>query len=150
MECGTFANYERKIFALDHLTRVRYLQDGPTNMNPVLTGVGIIGQGGPWTIIRVSIPQRIVQGGGNIICSNVIMHVLTKYSEMTLKRDSFPFDSLKAQTLMIKPLTEPFLTSDGNVRSTSVIGASIPDHSRIIAPVMNGDISSRYDVLSTV
>ena len=28
----------------------RYLMDGPTNMDPVLTGVGIIGQVGPRTI----------------------------------------------------------------------------------------------------
>ena len=27
--------------------RVRYLQDGPTNMDPVFTGVRIIGQGVP-------------------------------------------------------------------------------------------------------
>ena len=32
------------------VNRVCYLQDGPTNMDPVLTGVGIIGQGGPRTI----------------------------------------------------------------------------------------------------
>ena len=31
------------------VNRVRYLQDGPINMDPVLTGVGIIGQGGPQT-----------------------------------------------------------------------------------------------------
>ena len=32
------------------VNRVRYLQDGPTNMDPVVTGVGIIGQGGPRAI----------------------------------------------------------------------------------------------------
>ena len=130
--------------------RVRYLQDGPTNMDPVLTGVGIIGQGGPRTISGGSISQSIVQGEGIIICSNVITHVLTKSSNMTLKSDSFPFDPLKAQTLMITPLTEPFLTSDRDLRSTSVIGSSRPDNSRIFAPFMNEDISSRDDVLSTV
>ena len=51
---------------------------------------------------------------------------------------------------MITPLTGPFLTSDRDVRSTSVIGASRPDHSRIVAPFMNEYISSRDDVLSTV
>ena len=36
---------------IPHLVnRVRYLMDGPTNMEPVLTGVGITGQGGPRTI----------------------------------------------------------------------------------------------------
>ena len=64
--------------------------------------------------------------------------------------DSFPLDPLKAQTFVIAPLTEPFLTSDGDVHSTSVIGASRPDHSRIVAPFMNEDISSRDDVQSTV
>ena len=44
--------------------RVCYLMDGPTNTDPVLTGVGIIGQGGTWTIRGVSIYQIIVQGGG--------------------------------------------------------------------------------------
>ena len=107
---------------------VRYLQDGPTNMDPFLTGVGIIGQGGPRTISGGSISQSIYQGGGSIICSNVNTHVLTNSSEMTPESDSFPFDPLKVQTLMITPLTEPFLTSDRDVRSTSVIGASSPDH----------------------
>ena len=69
---------------------------------------------------------------------------------MTLKSYSFPFDSLKVQKLMIAPLTEPFLTSDGGVRSTSVIGASRLDHGTIIAPFMNKYISSRDDVRSTV
>ena len=67
---------------------------------------------------------------------------------MTLKSDSFPFDQLKAQTLMITPLTEPFLTSDGDVRSTSVIGASMPDNSKIFAPFTNKDISIIDNVLS--
>ena len=51
---------------------------------------------------------------------------------------------------MITLLTEPFLTSDRDVRSTSVIGASRPDHSRIVAPFMNEYILIRDDVLSTV
>ena len=51
---------------------------------------------------------------------------------------------------MVASLDEPFLASDGNVRSASIIGASRPDQSRIIAPGMNKDISSRDDVRSTV
>ena len=42
------------------------------------------------------------------------------------------------------------LTSDRDVRLTSVIGASRPDHSIIVAPFMNKDISSRDDARSTV
>ena len=51
---------------------------------------------------------------------------------------------------MVVPLNEPFLASDEEVRSTSIIGASRPDQSRIIAPGVNEDISSRDDVRSTV
>ena len=69
---------------------------------------------------------------------------------MTPKRDYFAFDPLKVQTLVIAPLTEPFLTSDRDVLTTSVIGASRPNHSRIVALFMNKDILSRDDALSTV
>ena len=91
-------------------------------MDPVVIGVGIIGQGGPRTISGGSTPQSIIQGGKSIIRSKVITHVLTNSSKMILKSDLFPFDPLKSQTLMIAPLTEPFLTSDRYVRATSVIG----------------------------
>ena len=51
---------------------------------------------------------------------------------------------------MVAPLNEPFLSIDGDVRLTSIIGASMPDQSRIVAPGMNEDISSRNDIRSTV
>ena len=70
-------------------------------------------------------------------------------SEITLKSNYFDFDPLKAQTLVIAPLREPFLTSDRDVRTTSVIGDSRPNHSRIDTPFMNKDIWSRDDSLST-
>ena len=72
---------------------------------------------------------------------------------MTLGSESFPFDPLQAQTLMVAPLNEPFLTSNGNVRSESIIGASWPAQSRIFAPGMNEDISlveMMFEVLSKV
>ena len=119
-------------------------------MDPVITLFGIIVQGGLRTISRGIHTQSIVQGGKNIICSEVITHVLTSSGKLTLKSDSFSFDPLKAETLMIAPLNEPSLESDGYVRSTSIIGASRPDQSRIIAPGMNEDILSRNDVRSTV
>ena len=51
---------------------------------------------------------------------------------------------------MVAPLIEPFLDSYEDVRLTSINGASRTDQSRIIAPGMNEDISSRGDVRSTV
>ena len=119
-------------------------------MEPIVTGFGIIGQGGPRDISGGSHTQSIIQGGGNIVRSDFITHVLTNPDELTLEIDYFPFNPLKAETLMVAPLDEPFLASDGNVRSASIIGASMLDQSRIIAPGMNKDISSRDDVRSTV
>ena len=69
---------------------------------------------------------------------------------MTLESDSFTFDPLKAQTLVIATLTEPFLTSDRDVHTTSVIGDSRPNHSRIGNPFMKKYIWSRDDALSNV
>ena len=77
---------------------------------------------GSQTISGGSHTQSIVQGGGGgILCSDVITHVLTKSSEITLESESFTFNPLKDQTLMIKPLTEPFLTSDRDAHSTILI-----------------------------
>ena len=119
-------------------------------MEPVVTVIGIIGQGGSRTISGGSHTQSIVQGGKSIIFSDVITHVLTNSSEVMLRSDFFTFDPIKAETLMVAPLIEPFLASYGDVRSTSILGARRPDQSRIVAPGMNEDISSRNDVRSTV
>ena len=119
-------------------------------MDPIVTGFGIIGQGGSRAISRGIHTQNIIQGRENIILSDVITHVLKNYGELTIKSDYFPFNPIKAEMLMVAPLDEPFLASDGNVRLANIIGASRPDQSRIISPGMNEDISSRYDVRSTV
>ena len=103
-------------------------------MDPVLTGVGIIGQGGPRAISGGSITQGMIHRGTRIIIINVIKHVLTDSSKMILKIDLFPFNPLKSKRLVIEPLTETFLTSDRDVRTSSEIGDSRPEHGRIITP----------------
>ena len=108
-------------------------------MDPVFTGVGIIGQGGSWTISRGSHTQSIVQGGESIIHSDAITHVLTNSGELTLESNYFTFDPLKVETLMVAPLNEPFLESYGEV------GASRPNQSSIFAPGMNRDTNSCDD-----
>ena len=70
-------------------------------MDPIVTGFGIIGHGGSQAIIGGSHIQSIIQGGENIICSDVITHVLTNSGELTIENDSFPFNPLKAETLMV-------------------------------------------------
>ena len=129
---------------------VRHSEGGSTDMDPVVTGLGIIGQGVPRAIIGGRHTQSIIQGGENIVRSDVITHVLTNPDEVTLRTESFPFDPLKSQTLMVASLVKPFMTSNGNVHSASIIGESKPNQSRIIAPDMNEDISIRDDVRSTV
>ena len=51
---------------------------------------------------------------------------------------------------MVASLVKPFLTSNWNVRSASIIGASRPNQIMIISPGTNEDISSGDDVRSTV
>ena len=120
--------------------RVRKLSVGTTNGDPVVTGVGIIGQGGPRAISRGSITQVIIHGGKRIISSNVITHVLTNSSEMILKSDSFTFNLLKSQMPVIVPLTEPFMTSDRDVSASIEIGDSRPERGRIGTPFLNKNI----------
>ena len=84
-------------------------------MDPVLTGIGIIGQGGSRTISGGSHTQSIVQGEKSTIRSDVITHVLKNSSKVTLESNSFTFNPLKAKTIMVAPLIEPFLAIDGDV-----------------------------------
>ena len=95
-------------------------------MDPIVTGFGIIGQGGPRAISGGGHTQSIIQGGENIVRSDVITHVLTNPDKLTLESNYFPFNPLKAQTLMVSPLDESFLASDGNIHSKSIIGSSRP------------------------
>ena len=57
--------------------RVCHSEDEPTDMDPIVTGFGIIGQGGPRAISGGSHTQSIIQGRLNIICSDVNTHDLT-------------------------------------------------------------------------
>ena len=47
--------------------RVCHSEDEPTDMDPIVTGFGIIGQGGYWAISRGSHTQSIIQGWENIV-----------------------------------------------------------------------------------
>ena len=67
---------------------------------------------------------------------------------MILKSDSFPLNSLKSKTLMIASPTEPFLSCDRDVRASSEIGDSRPDHGRIGTPFVNKHIWSGDDNFS--
>ena len=68
-------------------THVHNTSVGTTNVDPVVTGVGIIGQGGPRAISGGSITQGMIHRGASVTISNVIAYVLTEYREMILKSD---------------------------------------------------------------
>ena len=69
--------------------------------------------------------------------------------QVSLKGDYFPFDPEQAQTLMLTSLIEALLERNRNIGTTSIIGASRTNQSRIFAPGMHEDISGRDDVQST-
>ena len=69
---------------------------------------------------------------------------------MSLKGDSFPFDKKEAPTLVLTSFVEAFLTRNWNIRTTSIVGARRPNHSRIFSPGMHEDISGGDNVQSTV
>ena len=119
-------------------------------VNPVVTELYFIGQGGPRAISTGTHTQSIIEGGENIVHGDVITNMLTKPTQVFLESDSFPFDPDQAKTLMVTSLVEALLTSNGNIHSASILGASRTNQSRIIAPGMHEDISGRDDLRSTV
>ena len=118
--------------------------------NPVVTELDFIGQGGPRAISGGTHNQSIIEGGENIVHGDVITHMLTNPTQVLLESDYFPFDPEQANTTMVTSLVEALLTSNGNIRSASILGASRTNQSRIVAPGMHKYISSRDDIRSTV
>ena len=114
--------------------RVRNSSDGNISVKSDVTGVRIIGQGGPRAISGESITQGMIHRGTSIISSNVITHVLTDSSKIIINSDSFPLNALKSKRLMIASPTEPLLSCDRDVHASSEIGYRRPDHGRIGTP----------------
>ena len=104
-----------------------------------------LGEGDLGLLVGGSITQGMIHEGTSIISSNFIMHVLTDSIEMILKSDSFTFNPPKAKTLVIAPPTKPFLSFDRDVRASSGIGDSRPEHGRIGTTFVNKDIWSGDD-----
>ena len=76
--------------------------------------------------------------------------MITNPRKVSLEGDSFPFDPEQAQTLMLTSLIEALLARNPNIGTTSILGASRTNQSRIFAPGMHADISGRDNVRSTV
>ena len=76
--------------------------------------------------------------------------MITNPSQVSLKIDYFPFDPEQVQTLMLTSLIEALLAHNGNIGTTSILGASRTNQSWIFAPGMHTYISGRDNVRSTV
>ena len=122
----------------------------PLTENPVVIELNFIGQGRPPAVSRETHTQSIIEGRENIVHADVITHMLTNPTRVSLGSDSFPFDPEQAQTLMVTSLIEALLASNGNIRSTGILGASRANQSRIFPPGMHKDISGRDNFQSTV
>ena len=92
-------------------------------VNPVVTELYFIGQGGPQAISGVTHTQIIIEGGGNIVHGDSITHILTNLTQVSLESDYFPFNPEQVKTLMVTSLVESLLTSNGNKISASILGA---------------------------
>ena len=81
-------------------------ESGPTDMNPVVnpvvTELDFIGQGGPRAISEGTHTQSIIEGGDNIVHGDVITHMLTNPTQVLLGSDYLPFDPEQAKTLMVE------------------------------------------------
>ena len=110
----------------------------------------MIGQGGPWDVIGETHTQIIIEERENIVHADVITHMLTNPTQVSLGSDSFPFHKEKVQTLMLTSLIEALLARNVNERSTSILGSIRTNQSRIFAPGMHKDISGRDNVRSIV
>ena len=109
--------------------------------NPVVTELDFIWKGGPRAVSGETHTQSIIEGRENIVHADVITHMLTNPTQVSLGSDSF---------LIVKSLIEALLASIGNIRSTSILGASRTNQSKIFAPGMHKDISGRDNFQSTV
>ena len=76
---------------------------------------------------------------------NVVMDVLTDYSKMIFKTDTFTLIPFKSQTLVISSQDESTLSSNRIVRTSSDIGYSRIDHGRIGTTIVNKKIWSVND-----
>ena len=58
--------------------------------NPVVTELDFIGQGGPWDNSGGTHTQSIIEGRENIVHADVITHMLTNPTQVSLGSNSFP------------------------------------------------------------
>ena len=81
----------------------RVIKLSGVSVKPAVNRVGIIGRGGR------GITQCMINGGTDIISSNVVTDVLMDSSKMIFKTDTFPLNPFMSQTLVIASQDESTL-----------------------------------------
>ena len=123
----------RQIHKLSSISRNPFSTETLTE-SPVVTELNLIGQGRPRDIESGTHTQSIIDRRNGTLQSDVITHLITDHSQMSLKGDSFPSDKKEAPTLMLTPFVEAFLTRNRHICTTSIVGARRPNHGRTLSP----------------
>ena len=117
-------------------THVHDTPVGTINVDPFVTGVGMIGQEGSRAISGRSITQEIITGRKVITHGNIITKILTDPRKIPPRSGSFPIGEKQAQTFMLASLVKTFLAGNQNVGTTSIPGTQQINQSRILAPTV--------------
>ena len=117
-------------------THVHDTSAGSINVDPVVTGFGMIGKEGSRAISRRSIAQEIIPGRKVITHGNIITTDITDPRKIPPRSGSFPIGENQAQTFMLASLVKTFLGGNWNVGTTSIPRTRRINQSRILAPTM--------------
>ena len=90
------------------------------NVDPVVTGAGMIGRGESRAIIGRSITQENNPGRKFITHGNIITTDITDTRKIPPRSGSFPIGEKQTQTFMFASLVKTLLTSNQNVVTTSI------------------------------
>ena len=106
----------RPIHQLSAMSRNPFNKDAflETLNLPVVMELNLIGQGNPRTIESGIHTQSIIDRTFEIIQSDIMTHIVTDHSQMSLKSKSFLFHKKEASTLMFAPFVEASLTRSGS------------------------------------
>ena len=98
----------RPIHQLSAISRNPFNKDSflETLNLPVVTELNLIGQGNPQTIESGIHTQSIIDWTSEIIHSDIMNHLVTDHSQMSLKSKYLPFHKKEAPTLMFTPFID--------------------------------------------
>ena len=141
-----------KVRPIKH-THVHDTSDRSVNVDPVVTGSGMIGREGYRAISGRSITQEINPGRKVITHGNIIKTDITDTRKIPPRSGggvSFLIGEKQKKAFMFASLGKALLTSNQNVGATSIPRTRRINQGRILAPTMYENVPCRNDVRSTV